>query len=129
MIASRISWAARLLFWLCFLFASVMAFLPQPPRLPSQAWGDKWEHALAFLVLTVLAQAGFGRFGRFGRWRVLAAMVAYGALIELVQMVPALGRSADLRDWLVDGAVALAVTLAAVAADRLKVGEVDRELA
>jgi VanZ family protein len=94
-----------------------MAFLPKPPKLPSHDWGDKWEHASAFLVLTALAQVGFGRTAR---WRVLAAMVAYGALIEVVQMIPVLNRSADARDWLVDSVVALGVTLLALAADRAR---------
>jgi VanZ family protein len=106
---------ARLLFWSALAFASVMAFLPKPPKLPSHDWGDKWEHAAAFLVLTALAQAGFGRAAR---WRVLAAMVAYGALIEVVQMIPVLNRSADVRDWLVDSVVALIVTGAALVVDR-----------
>lgn len=108
---------ARLLFWAALVFASVMAFLPKPPKLPSHDWGDKWEHAAAFLVLTALAQVGFGRTAR---WRVLAATVAYGALIEVVQMIPMLNRSADARDWLVDSVVALGVTLLALAADRAR---------
>ncbi|MEY4722299.1 MAG: hypothetical protein RIQ46_2024 [Pseudomonadota bacterium] len=107
---------ARLLFWGALVFASVMAFLPKPPKLPSHDWGDKWEHAAAFLVLTALAQAGFGKAAR---WRVLGVMVAYGALIEVVQMIPVLNRSADARDWLVDGVVALGVTVVALAADRM----------
>ena len=110
---------ARLLFWCALVFASVMAFLPKPPKLPSHDWGDKWEHAAAFLVLTALAHAGFGRAAR---WRVLVAMIAYGALIEAVQMIPALNRSADLRDWLVDSVVALIVTVAALAVDRWVLG-------
>ena len=107
---------ARWLFWPTLAFACVMAMLPKPPKLPTGAWGDKWEHALAFFVLAALAQAGWGARRR---WPNAAWLIALGALIEIAQLTPGLGRDADLRDWLVDAAVVLLATVLALSADRV----------
>ena len=36
-----------------------MALQPHPPKLPIDSWGDKFEHSLAFVTLTILAVASF----------------------------------------------------------------------
>jgi hypothetical protein len=98
------------LFLAAALFAFVMACLPRPPQLPG-APTDKVQHILAFAVLTILASAAWPG-------RVLAVFVGlsiYGAAIEFVQLIPALHRSGDWRDWLADvGAVAITLTVVAV---------------
>ena len=108
--------AARILFWPAFIFAAVMAALPKPPSLPIDRFGDKFEHALAFAVLTMFAQLGFRTVPR---WRLAERLSFFGAMIELVQSIPALNRDCDIRDWVVDTAMVLLVTLGFVLADRM----------
>ena len=94
-----------LAFWLAAAFAFVMATLPRPPALPGQP-SDKVQHVIAFSVLTVLA---------FTAWpwkcwlRIVIGLSAFGALIEIVQLIPALHRDGDWMDWLADTAAVLFV--------------------
>lgn len=99
----------RFAFWLALIFAFVMAVLPQPPQLPG-APTDKVQHILAFVVLTILANAGYSRLRPM---TVVFALAGFGALIEIVQAIPALHRSSDIVDWLADMAAAL-ITMAIV---------------
>lgn len=114
---SRISAFARALFWPLLAFALVMAALPKPPKLPTGLWGDKWEHALTFVVLTALAQAGYRAAGR---WRLALGLSGIGALIEVYQLIPVLNRDSDIRDWVVDSLAVLLVTGLAVLIDRVR---------
>ncbi|MCC6827193.1 MAG: hypothetical protein IT550_03055 [Novosphingobium sp.] len=107
--------AARFLFWSAFAFAILMASLPQSPWLPIDRFGDKFGHALAFAVLTLFAQLGFRTVSR---WRIAERLSFFGAMIELVQSIPALHRDCDIRDWVVDTAMVLLVTIGFVLADR-----------
>ena len=98
------------LFWLTTLFTFVMAILPHPPVLPG-APTDKMQHIAAFVVLTVLAAAAYPGMS----WRRAAWMLpAFGAFIEIVQAIPALHRTSDIRDWTAD-TVAVLVTLGIIA--------------
>jgi hypothetical protein len=111
----------RLVFFGAVLFAMVMASLPQPPQIPGQP-SDKVQHIIAFAVLTLLAR--FGYPAATG-WRLFVSLAAFGALIELVQTIPALHRDASVIDWLADcGAVAITLSLMAavgkVAGNRLR---------
>lgn len=105
-------WIRRLFlvaFWMALVFAFVMAVLPQPPALPG-APTDKTQHVLAFVTLTALARFAYPQA------RVVTLILAFalfGALIELVQLIPALHRTADVADWAADVAATLA-TLAVV---------------
>jgi VanZ family protein len=45
--------------------------------------------------------------------RLLAALSLFGALIEVVQAIPALQRDSDIKDWIAD-TVAVAVVLVIV---------------
>lgn len=50
----------------------------------------------------------------FPRRRVIelfVAMAVLGAVIEVLQMIPALGRDAELADWIADCVASLAVLL------------------
>lgn len=98
----RILAALRLLFWSALLFAVVMAVLPKPPHLPTDRFGDKFQHMLAFATLSFLGSLAFPAFSR---WRLVERLCFLGAAIEVVQTIPALGRDAQFTDWLADCAV------------------------
>ena len=104
---------ARLLvlgFWAALAFALVMALLPHPPQTPVDRFGDKFEHMLAFAVLSGLGAAAYPAL----RLRVLAlGLSALGALIEVLQTIPQLHRDSDVRDWIADS-LAIAAALVAV---------------
>ena len=96
-------------FWAALVFAFVMAVLPKPPQLPGQP-SDKIQHILAFTVLAGLAAAAYPRARLI---RILLLLSAFGALIELVQTIPALHRDGDWIDWVADTAAAAVVLLLA----------------
>ena len=98
----------RPLFWLLTLFTLTMAFLPKPPATPIDQFGDKFEHMLAFAVLTGVALVGWPQSRR---WRIVLLLSGLGAVIELVQEVPELHRDSDWHDWAAD---TLAIVAAAV---------------
>jgi hypothetical protein len=98
---------ARIAFLLLLAFALTMAFLPQPPSLPIDDYGDKFEHILAFSVLTVFARIGFAQTPDH---LILERLSFTGALIEMFQALPELNRDCDWRDWVAD-TLAVAVVL------------------
>lgn len=103
-------------FWVALLFALVMALLPQPPQLPGQP-SDKIQHVIAFLTLTALALAAYPRRSPLG---LASGLSAFGALIEFLQMIPALNRDAQLMDWVADTGAVLAVITVAVLVRRFR---------
>jgi hypothetical protein len=66
---------------------------------------------VAFYVLTGLAAAAYPQRSLF---LLAACLSGYGALIEVVQAIPALHRDSDLWDWVAD-TIAIAATLAPLA--------------
>lgn len=104
----------RLLFWVAIVFAFVMAILPHPPQIPG-APSDKVQHIMAFVALAGL---GYWAYPRAQKRLLLVGLAAFGALIEVVQAIPALHRDSDPADWLADTLAATAV-LTAVAIWRL----------
>lgn len=102
---------ARILFWCALIGATTLAVMPQPPQLPTDSLGDKFNHILAFSVMAVLAWAGWPSASRL---RIVAGLSLLGGLIELVQSIPALHRDADPRDWVADTLAVLVVTAAFV---------------
>jgi hypothetical protein len=98
---------AALLFWLALVFAVAMALLPHPPGLPIDRFGDKFEHMLAFGTLTLLADLAYPATPRL---RIAERLSFLGAMIEVIQSIPALHRDCDIRDWIADTAAILAVT-------------------
>ena len=107
----RFALTMRTLFWLALVFAVVMAVLPSPPNLPIDRFGDKFAHILAFGTLSGLAAFGFSTEVR---WRVAERLSFVGALIEVVQGIPALHRDSDIRDWIAD-TLAIIVVMAIAA--------------
>jgi hypothetical protein len=95
------------------VFTLVMAWLPHPPVVPLHE-DDKLWHVLAFITLSLLASLAFpaGPLARIGE-----RLSFLGALIEVVQSIPALHRDCDIKDWIAD-TIAIAVTLAIVAGTR-----------
>ena len=99
-------------FWriaLALLLCAVLwlALTPSPPPQASLGW-DKLNHAAAFATLAAVAFLGFAR-----TWaRIAAALLAFGALIEVLQSFTAT-RSAEWGDLLADGVgIALGLLLA-----------------
>lgn len=101
---------AQLAFWLALLFAVIMAVLPIPPKVGVESLGDKFAHMLAFATLTFLACLGWPGAERL---RIAERLSFVGALIEVVQALPMLGRDCDFRDWIAD-TLAIVVVLAAM---------------
>lgn len=103
---------ARLAFWPALVFALVMAVLPKPPELPTDDLGDKFHHMLAFFTLTLLAGIGWPRASLL---HTGLRLVMVGAVIEVVQAIPALHRSADWRDLVADSlAVGAAIVVVVI---------------
>lgn len=88
----------RLLFWSAFLLAFAMALHPRPPLLPTDP-PDKVQHFVAFLTLGLLAARAYPKASLLA---IAAGLAGAGALIELIQLVPALNRSGSLLDWVAD---------------------------
>jgi VanZ family protein len=86
-----------------------MAVVPHPPQVPGEP-NDKVQHIAAFATLALLGSFAYPKTALL---RMLVYLSAFGALIEVVQGVPALHRDSDVLDWLAD-TIAAAVILAAV---------------
>lgn len=102
-------WAAPMLRWsrialaLAGMLTFTMAALPHPPPLLGAA-PDKLQHIAAFAVLAALSAVAFPARPMFV---LLCALIGFGALIEVVQAIPALNRDSDILDLLADAAAAL----------------------
>lgn len=100
----------RAIFWVALAVSLAVALNPRPPHLPP-AFNDKAQHFALFAGLTILAVAAY----RQARLVPLGlALSGYGALIEFLQMIPALHRSSELMDWVADS-IATIVVLAVAA--------------
>lgn len=91
---------ARLAFLGLLAIAGLLALNPGVPGIPAQFLGwDKLEHAAAFAALALLLRCGWPEIG----WRLQAAgLFAYGVAIELIQGLPAIGRTPSLGDVVAD---------------------------
>lgn len=86
-----------------------LALMPSPPNF---GIGDKAEHAGAFACLSLLSLMAFPQQRPI---RLALGLAGLGAVIELVQLSPALHRSSDAIDWLADcAAIALVFGVAKV---------------
>jgi VanZ family protein len=99
----------RFAFWAAAAFAFTMAVLPNPPHVPGDP-PDKVQHIVAFAVLAGLASAAYREAPLL---RIGFGLSAFGAVIEIVQLIPALHRWGDVVDWLADTAAAALVLSAA----------------
>ncbi|MEH3106996.1 MAG: hypothetical protein PGN09_06800 [Sphingomonas fennica] len=103
----------RILFWLGLAVAVALAAMPHPPHMLDGIW-DKAQHMGAFAVLALACAMAYPQTPLL---RIGERLSFLGAMIELVQSIPAVGRDCDIRDWLAD-TFAIAVTLALVAMAR-----------
>jgi VanZ family protein len=112
-------WLFRALFWMAMLAICWLAVTPVEPAVFEEIW-DKWQHLAAFAALALLATLAWPQ----SRLTQLVERFAlFGAMIELVQSIPALHRSCDILDWITDmigtcvmlGLVALVRQIIAVA--------------
>jgi hypothetical protein len=94
----------------CAIVLAWLAFRPATGVDQGLPW-DKANHALAFLVLTVLTGRGWSDMSR---GLLILIMLAAGVAIELVQGLPQIGRDADVWDVVADG-VGVAAGLAVLA--------------
>jgi VanZ family protein len=101
--SSALRLLARLAFWSACIVAFVMAVMPVPPEIPAS---DKLQHIFAFVVLALLGRLAYPDVKK--RW-LLVGLMAFGALIEIVQALPIVGRDSDPLDWVADTAAALTV--------------------
>jgi VanZ family protein len=108
----RSTWPWRLLLALLVVVVAVLALSPNPAQGPQLGW-DKLNHALAFAAMAFCAVMGRRGGSRRQLATVLVALLAYGGLIELLQLfVP--GREAEWGDWLADAVgIAIGALLAA----------------
>lgn len=88
-----IRWA----FALCLLVVLALTLMPPQTLVPPTGW-DKASHAMAFAVLAMLGCLPYS--GRHAL--ILLGLLAYGALIELLQGLTGY-RSAETLDVLADG--------------------------
>ena len=85
----------RIAFWSAAIFALVMAVIPDPPVLLGMH-SDKVQHAAAFITLAVVGSAAFPRLSRLN---LMLGLIAFGGLIEAIQLLPAVDRSSEFSDW------------------------------
>jgi VanZ family protein len=93
----RYRWA---LLWALLIL--VLCLMPGA-ALPAWHWADlfsvdKLVHAGLFAVQALLVLRAAGGQGRADAFPWLLAVVAYGGALELMQMLPALGRRGDWND-------------------------------
>jgi VanZ family protein len=97
----------RLVFWLAATAALVFALLPHPVELPGNP-NDKLQHIAAFLTLGALGSFAYPRTNPI---YLGAGLSLFGALIEFLQMIPALHRDSDAMDWMADTAAAALIII------------------
>jgi hypothetical protein len=95
--------AYQFLFFAALSFTLVMAWLPHPPAVPGNP-NDKLQHMAAFAALSVLGSLAFPYMPlpRLGE-----RLSFLGAIIEVIQSIPALHRDCDVMDWLADTAAVI----------------------
>lgn len=93
----QIGQVLRFAFWGCAVAVLVLSLAPVTTPMPSTGW-DKSNHLLAFSTLAFLAHRAYP-----GRTvTVLAGLLAYGGLIEVMQSFTP-DRAAEWADLLADG--------------------------
>ncbi len=87
----------RLLFFLCFVVVSYLAFTTQDIETLKHTW-DKLNHAVAFFTLFLLLSYSFPKLTNLHKFLML---LLYGIIIEVIQRyIP--GRESSLLDILAD---------------------------
>jgi VanZ family protein len=102
----------RVVFVVLVVVVAFFAVVPVPPKEFTTGW-DKLNHTSAFAALALVGRVAFPA-GRRAAWALALALLAYGGLIEIVQLyVP--GRDSEWADLLGDTiGVAIGIGLAAL---------------
>lgn len=105
--------ACRVLLALALTFTLTMAWLPHPPHTPLEHF-DKLQHMAAFATLAILAAFAFPS----ARLVLIGERLSFlGALVEVVQAMPAIHRDCDIKDWIAD-TIAIVIVLMIMATAR-----------
>ncbi|KKC27482.1 hypothetical protein [Sphingomonas sp. SRS2] len=91
------------LFWGLTAFAYVAAIMPGEDA-PDFRAGDKTNHIIAFLVLTLVGRTAYRRKPA---WLLASGLSLFGIVIELTQAIPVFQRDASVWDWLADSSAIL----------------------
>jgi VanZ family protein len=96
---------------------AVLLYLCLAPAkdLPPVTLWDKVEHASAWFVLAAIGLA----FWPWRPGRVAGFALVLGALVEVLQATPVVGRDGDWRDWIADSLGVTAALVIWLAARRL----------
>ena len=100
----------------------VATHVPNPPAVVPVQVSDTWLHLVAYLGLAVLLVQGIAVVRSVSRRDAVllwAVAVVYGALDEVTQMVPALHRTAEWKDWAADVAGAAIGVLVGILVSRV----------
>lgn len=103
-ITHRLLATLKISFGIVMASAFAVAVSPMAVSVPVDN-GDKILHAIAFYGLTLLAALSFPRANLI---TIALGMSAFGALIELVQGLPFVGRDREFADWAADTAAVVA---------------------
>lgn len=106
------------IFWITLAIVYAVAIMPAA-KAPDFHAGDKVNHIVAFLTLTMLGRLAYGEH-LVGR--LALGLSLFGALIELTQAIPALHRDASVWDWVADSCAVLATLTAAWVFERCRPG-------
>jgi VanZ family protein len=90
----RHPWVWLGLGWMFIVFAIIASLVPGP-KLPETHMSDKYEHTIAYVLLTLWFT---GVYPKASYWKVGAGMFALGVAIEFAQGAMPFGRQADIRD-------------------------------
>jgi VanZ family protein len=90
----RHPWVWLGLGWMFIVFAVIASLVPGP-KLPETHMSDKYEHTIAYVLLTLWFT---GVYPKTSYWKVGAGMFALGVAIEFAQGAMPFGRQADIRD-------------------------------
>ena len=93
-------WAARIVLLVAVVVITDLALQPGLDLPGPMLGSDKLEHAMAFLVLAILARIGWPGLPV---WIVAFFLMAYGLGIEVLQGAQDAGRTASLADLAADG--------------------------
>lgn len=92
----------RICFWLALITVLVLSLRPYHGMTLHFHYADKVEHFLAYLALGSLWGIGWSIKGFRPALRVFISLLVLGALIEIIQATPFIGRTASWLDLFAD---------------------------
>lgn len=101
---AALGWRLAALVWAALI--AWLSLIPSPPLIDGLLGWDKLQHAGAYGLLTLLLAQALLRSplgGKGGAWWLAGlAAVAFGGLLEILQLVTQVGRTAEWLDILAD---------------------------